>query len=241
MNELEIKKLTEESEKITEIERAQVAEYAKLSYLEKLARREGFVNCKDYKTWLAQQKGFTGREEYETMLAQKKGFANRAEYNQDKRFKRGIGTGLSMVESRNSALYLGIYIAERLLPKIFQEPKMMPHGNKGYDAICKNNYKIDVKSSVLSKSNFWSFHIGQNKIADAFICIAFDNRDDLNLQHIWLIPGKDIIQCKKLNEKKRLNIHDTEYGRASVTKYELVDKLDDANDICILYKTGFLR
>ena len=208
MDESEIKKLIEESEKITEIERAQ-AEYIKLSYLEK--------------------------------LAQQKGFANNAEYRQNLRFKKGIGTGLSMSESRNSASYLGIYVAERLLPKIFQEPRMMSHGNRGYDVICKNNYKIDVKSSVLRKANVWLFNINYNKIADAFICIAFDNRDDLNIQYIWLIPGNDVVRYKKLNEMKGLSIYDTEYGRASVTKYELVDKLDDANDICILYKTGFLR
>ena len=225
MNELEIKKLTEESEKITEIERAQVAEYAKLSYLEELARREGFANSLEYRNWHAQQKGFI----------------NSAKYNQVLRFKRGIGTGLSIAENKNSTQYLGIYIAERLLFNIFQDPIMMPHGTCGYDAICRNNYKIDVKSSVLLKNKRWYFNIKQNKVADAFLCIAFNNRVNLNVQHIWLIPGTDIIRKKQLNELKSLVIYNTDYSRTSVAKYELGDKLEQANNTCILFKTGFLR
>ena len=70
---------------------------------------------------------------------------------------------------------------------------MMPIGNSGYDFICGNGYKIDVKSATFStKYHRAYFNIHKNTIADYFLCIAFDNRTDLNPLYIWLIPGDDI-------------------------------------------------
>ena len=68
----------------------------------------------------------------------------------------------------------------------------MPYGNKGFDFICCHNKNIDVKSSCLRKSGGWIFHIDHNIVADYFLCIAFDNRDDLTPLHVWLIPGSTI-------------------------------------------------
>ncbi len=215
MNDDEMSKILDEPNRVTN----------RVGYENYWAQQKGFVNYADYRNWWAQQRGFT----------------NYADYLQDNKFKRGIGTGLSMANSKDSALYLGIFVAERLLPDIFQEPKMMPHGNKGYDAICKNGHKINVKSSVLYKDNNWIFSIRQNKIADIFICIAFDNRIDLNVKHIWLIPGSDIIRSKKLNELKGLSIHNTEYSKRRMEKYELKDRLDKANSVCVLFKKGVLK
>ena len=70
---------------------------------------------------------------------------------------------------------------------------MMPHGNKGFDMICNKGMKIDVKTSALTEKRFhWSFWVSKNKIADYFICIALDNRTDLNVLHMWMIPGDKI-------------------------------------------------
>ena len=38
----------------------------------------------------------------------------------------------------------------------------------------------------------WAFNIGRNTTADYFLCLAFDNREDLNPLHAWLIPGSKI-------------------------------------------------
>jgi len=224
MSKDEIDEIIEEAVRLANVERAEAAEYDKLSYLEKLARKKGFTNDLEYRNWLAQQRGFV----------------NNAEYKQNWNFKKGKGTGLTMNESKNSAQYLGIFIAERLLPKIFDEPKMMPHGNSGYDAICKNNYKIDVKSSI-RKDNHWLFHIRNNKIADAFLCIGFSNRDDLDVKHIWLFPGNEIVRKCPLNELKGLSICDTGYSLSRVAQYELTNKVADANNVCILFKKGDLK
>jgi hypothetical protein len=95
-----------------------------------------------------------------------------------------------MSESKECGLFLGVHIAEGMLSKLFKDVKRMPHGNKGYDFICSNGYKIDVKSACRRKHGDWAFHIDRNTTADYFLCIMYDNRTDLNPLHLWLIPGE---------------------------------------------------
>ncbi len=104
----------------------------------------------------------------------------------NKYYARG---GQPMATNKDCSHYLGVHIAEGLVAKYFKNPVRMPMHNKGYDFICSNGYKIDVKSSVVTKSNQWLFSIKKNKIADYFLCLGFDNRRDLNLLHVWLFPG----------------------------------------------------
>ena len=90
--------------------------------------------------------------------------------------------------------YLGIHISERILSHIYPNVQRMPHNNQGYDFICGKGFRVDVKSSCLRTQwqGNWVFHIGKNKIADYFLCLAFDDRKHLNPQHVWLIPGNVI-------------------------------------------------
>ena len=97
-----------------------------------------------------------------------------------------------MNENKKCASYLGVYVAERVLSHVFKNVQQMPYGNPGYDFICNKGYMVDVKSSCLHRDNTWLFHIDHNAIADYFLCLAFDNRQDLNPLHVWLIPGCDI-------------------------------------------------
>ena len=121
----------------------------------------------------------------------------RACKNQQKnqsRHERGIHRPLA--EAKESASYLGVYVAERVLSRYFDNIIKMPYGNPGYDFACGKGFKIDVKSSCLQyrrgHSPRWNFRINQNKIADHFLCLGFDDRDHLNPKKIWLIPGKEI-------------------------------------------------
>ena len=98
----------------------------------------------------------------------------------------------NMVVNKNCAQYLGCYIAEQLLAKVFKNVKRMPHGNNGYDIICNNGYKIDIKSSATGYKGYWNFNISRNEIADYFLCVSFEDRNNLKPTHLWLIPG-DII------------------------------------------------
>jgi hypothetical protein len=95
-------------------------------------------------------------------------------------------------KNHNSSSYLGVYIAERALSKFFDHIERMPYGNKGYDFLCGRGYKIDVKSSTIRNcgcNTRWMFNTKKNKTADYFLCVAFDDRDNLDPKHVWLIPG----------------------------------------------------
>ena len=92
-------------------------------------------------------------------------------------------------ENRDCPSFLGVHIAERVLSNVFKDVERMPMNNPGYDFICSKDKKIDVKSSSLWKDGSWGFGINHNTIADYFLCLAFDNRKDLNPLHIWLLPG----------------------------------------------------
>lgn len=101
----------------------------------------------------------------------------------------------TMADNKECADYLGIYVAERALSKFFDDIIRMPKGHHGFDYVCGKGYTIDVKCACLHvgiSERCWRFHIGKNKIADYFLCLAFDNRNSLEPQHVWLIPGNVI-------------------------------------------------
>ena len=92
-------------------------------------------------------------------------------------------------DAKDSSSYLGVYVAERALSRIFNTIVRMPYGNPAFDFICGKGYKIDVKSACQNTSKRWAFHINKNELADFFLCLAFDNRDSLTPLHLWLLPG----------------------------------------------------
>jgi len=102
-------------------------------------------------------------------------------------------------ENRRCGMYLGVHIAERVLSHVFKNVERMPINNPGYDVICNHKKKIDIKSSCQRGGGGWSFGIRNNIIADYFLCLAFDNREDLNPLHVWLIPGCKISHLKGLS------------------------------------------
>lgn len=95
-------------------------------------------------------------------------------------------------ENKTCALYLGIHIAERVLSHIFKDVERMPMHNPGYDFICNRGKKIDVKSACLRKDSSWSFGIRCNTTPDFFLCLAFNNREDLTPLCAWLLPGNKV-------------------------------------------------
>ena len=112
--------------------------------------------------------------------------------------KRGIQ---SPKENKLCPQYLGIVVAESILSEIFDDVTVMPNCNKGFDFICNRGMNIDVKASALRIENKqcgrWSFRIGKNTIADFFLCVAFDNRIELNPLYLWLLPS--ILVCDKMS------------------------------------------
>jgi len=128
--------------------------------------------------------------------------------------------------NKKCSQFLGCHVAERVLSHVFKDVERMPNGNVGYDFICNKGFKIDVKSSCLHKNDTYTFSIRENKIADYFLCIGFDNRVNLNPQHIWLIKGNLI------NEIFTLTIPNNINGLTKYSKYELTDKLKETIECC---------
>lgn len=110
----------------------------------------------------------------------------------DARHRSGRHKPLS--QNKQCSAYLGVHIAERVLANAFGSVEKTKYGFPGYDFICGKGYKIDAKSccrqKTIGKSDRWKFHIAKNNIADYFLCLAFDNRSDLEPEHVWIIPGR---------------------------------------------------
>lgn len=92
-------------------------------------------------------------------------------------------------ENSRCSLYLGVHVAEQVLSHVFKDVVVMPLCNRGYDFICNGGKKIDVKCACLGFRGNWQFKINRNTTADYFLCLAFDNRDDLNPLYAWLLPA----------------------------------------------------
>ncbi len=118
---------------------------------------------------------------------------NRDKTNEKQRQYRYDNGSQPMSENKTCSLFLGVHIAEKMLSRIFKNVERSPYGTSGYDFRCGKDYLIDVKSSCSQVNSFgtkrWHFTIKRNIIADYFLCIAFDNRQNLNPLHLWLIPG----------------------------------------------------
>lgn len=106
-----------------------------------------------------------------------------------------------MSENKSCSAFLGVHVAERVLSKIFKDVTTMPYANPGYDFVCNKEKKIDVKCSCkrVGSNNGWEFHIRKNTVADFFLCLAFDNREDLTPLHVWLVPGGAVNHLQSTN------------------------------------------
>lgn len=145
------------------------------------------------------------------------------DYERNRNHRLGLRT--PMEKNKKCSSFLGVVIAEDILSRIFEGVKRMPTNNKKYDLICNRGYKIDAKSSTLSR-NEWGFKIRQNTVADYFLCLGFDNREDLNPIKIWLIPGS------KVNHLKKLSIRNSKISLDKWASYERPIDLNKAIICC---------
>lgn len=132
--------------------------------------------------------------------------------------------------NRTCPTWLGNH-TEVILMNMFKKVEKMPTNNIGYDFLCGNGYKIDAKSSCLDKtrSNTWTFCIERNKTADFFLCLALDNREDLNPLHVWLIPGNTVN-----------NLISTSISKSTLSKWSKYEKsLDKVLSCCNIIKNDY--
>jgi hypothetical protein len=203
--------------------------------LKSKVKNNGFANRTEWLDSLAQARGFKDHNALRDSIAITKGYISHLDYVKHTTRKRNIlmGKAESMKDNKECSLWLGVGIAEKVLSKVFKDVKRMSCNHPGYDFICGKGFKIDVKSSCLSKINKWRFAIRNNIIADYFLLLAFDNRTDLNPMHIWLIKGTDTVKNKRLCDTiDGITLTNTEYYLKDYLPYELKDKLEDTISCC---------
>lgn len=170
-------------------------------------------------------------------LAKRRGFKSYSEYQNY--YIHNKEKCLTYYKNMDCSLWLGVKVAENILPEIYENVILMPFNNRGFDALCSKGYKIDVKSSCILKVKnkylweYLEFDIDHNETADYFLCICFDNRKDLNVLYMWLIKSDEIIRGRKLSDFKSLRIMNSEIGIGKFRKYELSDDLHiKAREVC---------
>lgn len=141
-----------------------------------------------------------------------------------KEWKHRTGRQQSMETNRDCSVFLGVNIAERALSRFFDHIERMVYGNRGFDFICGRGYKIDVKSGCVilerGKSPYWKFTTRKNEIADYFLLLAFDSRELLEPQHVWLVPSATV------NDRSSIKISNIASSLSKWTQYERpLDKL----------------
>lgn len=133
----------------------------------------------------------------------KTGANQRANPERSRKYSRAYyyrNGGESMAENKTCSQFLGVHVAERVLSETFKNVERMPHGHPGYDFICNKGKKIDVKASCLNvREKRWRYFIKYNSAADYFLCLAFDNREDLNPLHAWLVPSERLQHMSHAN------------------------------------------
>ncbi len=175
-------------------------------------------------------KGYKDYDEYLDLIAIGRGFTCYEEY--DKIWEYYPDMPDPIRENRKNTRFIGVYIAESSVNKLFEGSQRMRLRNPGYDIICNKGYKIDVKASTLSATNTFGFHIHENRIADYLILIGYNNIIELKPLHIWIIGSEDIIRDYPIHDWYMLNVPNEPIHIEYLQKYERIDKLDELGEIC---------
>jgi len=199
------------------------------SHMDKVNKRlqkQGYNGLADKQKQDAQKQGYKSHPD---KIAIQNGLSGNTEYVRNKRHEQGINKPMN--ENPECSAYLGCYIGEPILEYIYNIIERKQYGNIGYDYLCNKNYKIDVKAVCLDTTkNRWEYHIYKNKVADYFLLLAFDNRHDLNLLHVWLFKGttkiKNQMGNEKLNNKASFSIMNITRSLCDFYDYEKTYELE---------------
>lgn len=139
--------------------------------------------------------------EYNDKNAQKKGFKNSAEKRRE--WRQYNDPPLSDINESCSD-WLG-NITEDLMLSLYPSAIKMPPKNPGFDYFC-DGVRIDIKGMCLfydiDRSPFWKFGIKHNNIADKFVLLGYDNRENLIPMYGWEFDKNDIVRYGKRGEMK---------------------------------------
>ncbi len=183
-------------------------------YEEKMAIVLGLESHTEYNRWrhrnTLKNANCKNSREYQNKCANKLNFRDNAERVRNYRHKNGIKIPINECEENDWSAYFGNKTEElfkEFLLTIFEHVERMHNSNKGFDFRCKNpkqefitkysylkldkekEYRIQLKIRCLDRFNNvsrWSYKIGYNNMADMFILVGFDSKENLNPLHICL-------------------------------------------------------
>jgi len=144
-----------------------------------------------------------------------------------KNWEHKIGKSEPASSTHARSVYLGVIIGEEIACKYFKNPVRAPYGTPGYDLICQNGFKIDVKLATANKDGAWSFSIKNRsgEKPDYYLLLAMDDTDDLSPCHIWIVPANAIIGKGKICDRQSFMVSPTTLHKLS--KYEKpIEKLE---------------
>jgi hypothetical protein len=121
------------------------------------------------------------------------------------RYRTGEDKPPSPTHARN--VWLGITIGEEVASRYFKNPQRAPYGTPGYDLICQNGFKIDVKVATFARGG-WVFHVKNRSGTkpDYYLLIAMESSEVLTPCHIWLVPANGQIGNKMICERSSFGI-----------------------------------
>lgn len=190
--------------------------------------------------------GFNSRPEYRKYIANRNGYKSESEQITERNWNRGISSPMS--ENECCSLYLGVDKAEKkigrnIIPIIIGEIiEEMDHRNPGFDFIAGKNEKIDIKASTLKywsncQLKGWQFDIYNNRIADIFLLLGFDNVSSPFPRYIWKIGRNEMVKygkgyiIKKFYKRESIAIFDNYYSLIHFQQYEQIDKLEKLKEL----------
>lgn len=185
---------------------------------ENIAKAHGFESIKEYNDNLAQKNGFKDMNEYKKKWSYDKGIRGKRYMNEDSEQYFGCVMG----EER---------IADPILTEIFGEIlEKLPYNNPGYDRIVKGGHKIEIKTAFVI-DNCFKYFIDYNRIANYFLLLALDNREDKNILHIWLFKRNDKVRERIFYQFQCFKIQNLPSCIEEFGKYDLVGKLKCLKDV----------
>lgn len=223
-----------------------------LGQLREIAKKHGKEYGRDFIIWAHKNGILKGpsdiNRERNEEIAKRAGFKNHNEYelnrcHKDMEHKRKYirewrhtnGIQLPMDVNTDCAHYLGTIVAERqygriILPEIFGGIEQeMSYGNPWYDFLVKGNIKVDVKSCCLREMKGWigwEPHVRFNSVTDYFVILAFDDRENLHLVHIWMIGKNEIIRGDKFYNRGSIKITNKYRYLLPFKRFDWIDKLE---------------
>jgi hypothetical protein len=184
--------------------------------------------------------------EYQNMCAKILGYKDQSERTMHDLYEKGICVPSSEDEDLSQHFgNLGEQLFKKFLSTIFENVERMKYTNYGFDFTCSNiskefiekypifkleinkEYTIQIKARcrrIYGKYIRWDFPIKYNN-ADYFILISFDNRENLNIMHIWVFRKNEIVRGDKFWRRDTFTITDTPFKLEEFKSQELVNEL----------------